>query len=114
MRDAGMINAEEIINNFKFKLQPVKDIYLKSSGIRDGLNHGDIRFVWIFGAVAGFILIIACINFINLSTARSANRANEIGLRKVVGSFRKDLVSQFLVESDNVQFVSLYFSSVYV
>jgi putative ABC transport system permease protein len=99
MRNAGMRNAEEIINNFKFKLQPFKDIYMKSSGIKDGLNHGDIRFVWIFGAVAGFILIIACINFINLSTARSLNRAKEIALKKVVGSFRKELVSQFLVES---------------
>jgi putative ABC transport system permease protein len=99
MRNAGMINADEIIKKFTFKLQPVKDIYLKSSGINDGLNHGDIRFVWIFAAVAIFILIIACINFINLSTARSANRAKEIGLRKVVGSSRRNLVSQFLVES---------------
>jgi putative ABC transport system permease protein len=95
-RDIGL---EEIAKNFRFELQPVKDIYLRSAGMRDGLNHGDVRFIWILGAVAGFILIIACINFINLSTARSANRATEIGLRKVVGSFRKELVSQFLVES---------------
>ena len=95
-RDIGL---EEIANNFKFELQPVKDIYLKSAGIRDGLNHGDLRFIRISGAIAGFILIIACINFINLSTARSANRTTEIGLRKAAGSFRKDLINRFLVES---------------
>jgi putative ABC transport system permease protein len=95
-RDVGL---EEVANNFKFEFQPVKDIYLKSAGMKDGLSHGDIRFIWILGAVAVFILIIACINFINLSTARSANRATEIGLRKVAGAFRIELVSQFLVES---------------
>ena len=96
LRDVGL---EEIARHFTFKFQPLGDIHLRSVGMRDGLNHGDIRFIWIFAVVAGFILIIACINFINLSTARSANRAKEIGLRKVVGSLRKNLVSQFLVES---------------
>jgi putative ABC transport system permease protein len=62
--------------------------------------------VWIFGAVAAFILIIACINFINLSTAKSANRAKEVGIRKVVGSFRSSLVKQFLTESMLFSFLS--------
>jgi putative ABC transport system permease protein len=53
----------------------------------------------LFGAIALFILLIACINFINLSTAKSANRAKEVGLRKVVGSHRSSLVKQFLTES---------------
>jgi putative ABC transport system permease protein len=73
--------------------------HLYSSDIDDGLEKGDIRFVWLFGAIAVFILIIACINFINLSTAKSANRAKEVGLRKVVGSHRMGLVNQFLTES---------------
>jgi len=65
----------------------------------DEFQHGYIRFVWLFGAVALFILTIACINFINLSTAKSANRAKEVGLRKVVGSTRLSLINQFLAES---------------
>ncbi len=85
--------------SISLELQPISDIHLHSSAIHDGMSHGDIRFVWLFGAIALFILIIACINFINLSTARSANRAKEVGLRKVVGSFRKHLVGQFLTES---------------
>jgi putative ABC transport system permease protein len=79
--------------------QNVKDINLRSYDIHDGMSHGDIRFIWLFGAVAGFILLIACINFINLSTAKSANRAKEVGLRKVVGSQRIGLIKQFLIES---------------
>jgi putative ABC transport system permease protein len=64
-----------------------------------GFPHSDIRFIWLFGAIAVFILLIACINFINLSTAKSANRAKEVGLRKVLGSYRSSLVTQFLTES---------------
>ena len=67
--------------------------------MNDGLKHGDIRFVWLFGAIAGFILLLAAINFINLSTAKSANRAKEVGLRKTVGAFKGNLVAQFLTES---------------
>jgi len=85
--------------HFRLTLQPVRDIHLHSFDIDDGLSNGDIRFVWLFGAVAAFILAIACINFINLSTARSANRAKEVGLRKVAGSPRSGLVGQFLIES---------------
>ncbi len=65
----------------------------------DRLKHGDIRFVWLFTAIAGFILLLACINFINLSTAKSTNRAKEVGLRKTIGAFKRNLVAQFLTES---------------
>ena len=94
----GRTDAEQVGKNLSFFLQPVSTIHI-TADIQEGLPHGDIRFVWLFGAVACFILLIACINFINLSTARSANRAKEVGLRKVVGSQRGSLVRQFLTES---------------
>ena len=92
-------SVENVQKHHKFILQPVKDIHLYSDGIGDIIPHGDIRYVWMFGGIAIFILILACINFVNLSTARSANRAKEIGLRKVVGSYRSSIVNQFLIES---------------
>jgi putative ABC transport system permease protein len=92
-------DAEKELQKLSMKLQPISDIHLRSYDIFDEFKHGDIRFIWLFGAVAGFILTIACINFINLSTAKSANRAKEVGLRKVVGSTRSSLINQFLAES---------------
>jgi putative ABC transport system permease protein len=95
----GMVDAEILAEKISYQLQPVSDIYLKSEGIGDLLNHGDIRYIWLFGIVAGFILVIASINFINLSTAKSANRAKEVGLRKTIGSNKLNLIGQFLAES---------------
>ena len=99
LRADGFTRADDIEKNATLFAQSIKKIHLYSAGIDDGLEKGDIRFVWLFGAIACFILIIACINFINLSTAKSANRAKEIGLRKVVGSYRIGLIKQFLTES---------------
>jgi putative ABC transport system permease protein len=96
---AGYKDAEKMMSFNKFHLQTVGDIHLRSNGIYDEFKHGDIRFVRLIGAVAFFILFIACINFINLATAKSASRAKEVGLRKVIGSYRIDLVRQFLTES---------------
>ena len=87
------------VNSLNFKLQPVKDIYLNQDEIGDNIHHGDIRYIWLFGIIAIFILVIAAINFINLSTAKSANRAKEVGLRLVAGSLRSSLIKQFLTES---------------
>ena len=99
MLEEGIVNAKELLANARLELQPVEDIHLYSSDIDDGLSKGDIKYIWLFGAIALFILLIAIINFINLSTAKSANRAKEVGLRKVVGSIRSNLVNQFLTES---------------
>ncbi|MDY8137526.1 ABC transporter permease [Aquimarina sp. 2201CG5-10] len=90
----------DVMKTSKLTLQPISDIHLKSTvNMNDGLKHGDLRFVWLFAAIAIFILLLACINFINLSTAKSANRAKEVGLRKTIGAFRKNLITQFITES---------------
>lgn len=103
---SGQADATELLKNARLQLQPIDQIYIDSS-VSDGMPHGDMRFIWLFGAIAVFILIIACINFINLSTARSANRAKEVGLRKTVGSMRSHLVNQFLAESFLFSFLAL-------
>ena len=78
-------------------LEPLKDVYLRST--RPSPEKGNISNVYIFSVIAIFILAIACINFINLTTARASERAKEVGIRKVVGAARSKLVSQFLSES---------------
>jgi putative ABC transport system permease protein len=101
-------SLEDVKKYYSIRLQPVKDIHLYSEGIHDIIPHGDIRYIWMFGGIAVFILLLACINFINLSTAKSANRAREVGLRKVVGSYRSSLVKQFLSESILFSFISFF------
>ncbi len=91
---------------FKMNLSPLKDIHLKSNRIGELSNNNNIQYVYIFLAVAIFILLIACVNFMNLSTARSSNRAKEVGVRKVLGSPRKMLIMQFLSESVIVTFIA--------
>ncbi|MBX2927506.1 MAG: ABC transporter permease [Saprospiraceae bacterium] len=80
-------------------LMPLTDIHLKSHLDSEMEENGDIKRVYIFGAIALFVLLIACVNYMNLSTARSATRSKEIGIRKVVGAYRREIISQFLSEA---------------
>jgi putative ABC transport system permease protein len=86
-------------NDLGLKLQPLTDIHLHSDFAYDLSQSGDIRYVYGFGAIALFMLLIAAFNFMNLSTAGATKRAGEVGIRKVMGSVRSALVWQFLVES---------------
>lgn len=86
-------------NDLGLKLQPLTDIHLHSDFAYDLSPSGDIRYVYGFGAIALFMLLIATFNFMNLSTAGATKRAGEVGIRKVMGSVRSALVWQFLVES---------------
>lgn len=94
-------------NHIEYSMMPITRIHLYSDYTFEVNPPGNIRYVYIFGAVALFILVIACINFINLSTARSARRAKEVGIRKTLGTERKTLVIQFLIESTITVLISL-------
>lgn len=87
-------------------LVPLTDIHLHSDKLGDLEANGDIKYVYIFSAIGLFILILACINFMNLATARSANRAKEVGIRKVMGAFRSQLIKQFISEAMLISFIS--------
>jgi putative ABC transport system permease protein len=99
--------AQKSINTFQFFLQPITDIHLRSATKYEFEASGDIHYVYIFGALAIFILLLACINFTNLSTAGAIKRSKEIGIRKVLGSAKNKLVSQFLIESVMLTFLAM-------
>ncbi|WP_419701076.1 ABC transporter permease [Mucilaginibacter sp. NFX135] len=101
MRDNdGNLDAMEKQGNYiRMNLTPLTDIHLYSNKQYELGTNSSIQYVYIFSVVAIFILLLACVNFMNISTARSANRAREVGVRKVLGSSRKSLIVQFLTES---------------
>lgn len=101
-------------NRTDLALQPLENIYFDNETQYDAALHGDKKVVYIFTAIALFILVIACINFMNLSTARSMGRAKEVGLRKVMGAYKSHLVSQFLSESIVLSFISLILALLFV
>ncbi|MCW3091916.1 MAG: transporter permease [Ferruginibacter sp.] len=94
----------------QYGVQPITAIHLHSNLEREPEELGNMSYIWIFSAVAFFMLLIACINYMNLTTARSARRAKEIGIRKVTGSSKKQLVLQFLIESLLTAFVAVLLS----
>ena len=94
-------------NYVRYNLMPLTKIYLNSNKVAEMGPRGNMQYIYIFSAIAIFILLIACVNFMNLSTARSSNRAKEVGVRKVLGSEKKSLVFQFLSESIFISAISL-------
>lgn len=94
-------------NGYDYFLQPITSIHLRSNLESEIQPNGSITYVYIFISIAVLILIIACINFVNLATARSAERAREVGVRKVMGSDRPQLIRQFLTESVFLSLLSL-------
>ncbi len=104
------ISLDEFIasgQRYGFLLQPLESIHLHSNIDGEYEANGNIQYIYLFGLIAAFILIIACINFMNLTTARSLSRAKEVGIRKVLGGQRKELILQFLGESVLFAFTSL-------
>jgi putative ABC transport system permease protein len=93
--------------HFRYHLMPLTDIHLHSNKSYEFEANGNINYVYVFSFIAILILVIACVNFMNLSTARSANRAKEVGIRKVAGSTRGNLIIQFLTESVLLSLFSL-------
>jgi len=112
----------EIGTDFSFSLQPLKDLHLKSANIVDGarnsnvdaITQGSLFYIKIFSFVALFVLLIAGINYMNLTTARASSRLKEIGVRKTIGAFRSHLIRQFLLESLLVTIISFVLALIVV
>lgn len=98
------------------RFQPIQEVYLHSGDIEAGVEeeHGEPLYIYIFASMAIFLLFIAAINYINLSTSKASSRAKEIGLRKVVGAFKKQLIIQFLTEAFVITFLSMILSLVVI
>ena len=116
IKDAKLKNVDQDLAKFKPELflHPMSKWRLYSD-FENGVNTGGyIEFVWLFGIIGAFVILLACINFMNLSTARSEKRAKEVGIRKVVGSLRSQLIGQFFSESFLMVFLAFLVSMVLV
>lgn len=114
MQIQSMEEFEANGNKLEYSLMPLTDIHLHSSRGVELSANSNIQYVYIFSAAALFILLIAGINFMNLTTARSSGRAKEVGIRKVLGSEKKALIGQFLTESTLIAFLALFVGLLFV
>ncbi len=110
----SLAEAQKSVNSLRFSLVPLTDIHLRSNTKFELEPNGDIQYVYIFSILALFILLLACVNFTNLSTARAIKRAREVGIRKVMGSVKKQLIVQFLSESVLFTFFSMLLSYILI
>jgi putative ABC transport system permease protein len=111
------VTLEEFLkqgNSFEYQLQPLKDIHLYSHKDWEIQQNGNIMYIYVFIGIALLVILIAGINFMNLSTARSGKRAKEVGVRKVSGASRKMLIVQFLIESIIQSFIALFLAFILV
>lgn len=110
----GEFNGISASEGTQLHLWPLADIHLYSNLDSEIEANGKIEYVYIYGIIGIFILLIACINFMNLSTARSARRAKEVGLRKVMGAIRNSLIKQFICESFLITAFALFVAILFV
>jgi putative ABC transport system permease protein len=99
--------GKETLKNISYYLQPLTAIHLYSNMVAEMYANSDILYVYIFSAIGAFILLIACINYMNLATARSSRRMKEVGMRKVLGAYRTQIMRQFLTESFLITVIAL-------
>jgi len=114
MQIKSMEEFENAGNSLEYSLFPMTDIHLRSSRGAELSANGNIQYIYIFSAVALFILLLACINFMNLTTARSSGRSKEVGIRKVLGTEKKSLILQFLTESTLISILALIIGLLFV
>ncbi|MEM7658394.1 MAG: FtsX-like permease family protein [Bacteroidota bacterium] len=103
------LGGEELVNSITYHLQPFEEMYLYSSDIESygPVKSGNANYIYLFTTLALLVLLIAVINYVNLTTARSIDRAREVGLRKVIGAQRRQLIQQFLGETTLVALIAL-------
>ncbi|MFT3911704.1 MAG: ABC transporter permease [Ferruginibacter sp.] len=106
----SLAEAQKSVNTFIFYLKPLSAIHLHSTNKDELEANGSMKYIYIFSALAIFILLLACVNFMNLSTAVSVKRSKEVGIRKVMGGGKKQLVSQFLAESVIMAVIAFLFA----
>lgn len=118
IKDAILNNVKDdkeyVAINPQIFVHPMSKWHLQSEWKNGKLTGGLLQFVWLFGIIGGFVLLLACINFMNLSTARSEKRAKEVGIRKTMGSFRSQLIHQFFSESFLVVLFAFVFAMLIV